>query len=206
MRFLKVFIFGLICLTNYGQNPNFEFDGHNWEAPYILSAPKDWSVERFLIPIDFAPKIQYKGVEDIRFSPGWAKVNNDDYWSYAFLWYLEGDIKMNGDIIAANLKDYYNGLIAVNGSKIPSEKIKPVEVSIKEVPTVSFDSKTFLGTIRMLDYMTQKQITLNCKVHLRSCNGKNNTFIFYELSPMQLGHDIWRCLDKLWDDFKCERN
>jgi hypothetical protein len=206
MKVLTVIIFSLICLTNYGQETNSEFDGQNWEAPYTLSVPRDWSIERFLIPIGFAPQIQYKGVEDIRFSPGWAKVNTDDYWSYAFLWYLDGDIKIDSDIIADNLKTYYTGLITINGSKIPGEKIKPVEVTIKEVATDTFDSRSFLGTIRMLDYMAQKPITLNCKIHLKSCNGKSNTIIFYELSPMQLSHNIWLSLDKLWDDFKCKRN
>ena len=38
----------------------------NGKAPYNLGFPKDWGVERFLIPIAFAPQIPYKGVEDIR--------------------------------------------------------------------------------------------------------------------------------------------
>jgi hypothetical protein len=45
------------------------FDGHKWVAPYHLPTPTNWGVERFLIPISFTPQIQYKGVEDIRFTP-----------------------------------------------------------------------------------------------------------------------------------------
>jgi hypothetical protein len=206
MKSIAIIIFNLICVSIYGQETNSEFDGHKWEAPYTLPATKDWAIERFLIPIAFAPEIQYKGIEDIRFAPGWAKVNCEDYWSYAFLWYLEGDLNMECEIIESNLKAYYTGLITINGSKIPSEKIIPVEVSFKEVRIDTGNLKSFIGTIRMLDYMEQKPIVLNCKVHLKSCFGENNTFIFYELSPRPLSDDIWLSLDKLWYDFKCKKN
>ena len=70
---MKNLIIILLCataLSAFGQNPEVEFDAKNWESPYHLGFPKDWGVERFLIPISFAPAIAYKGVEDIRFAPG----------------------------------------------------------------------------------------------------------------------------------------
>src|SRR5688572_27004103 len=109
------------------------FDGHKWEAPYTLAVPKDWTIERFLIPISFAPQISYKGVEDIRFPPGWGKVKSEEYWSYAFLWYLDGEIKMNSTIVDSNVKAYYTGLIAINGRNIPAEKLIPVTTTFKEI-------------------------------------------------------------------------
>ena len=199
-------ILSLFSVAIYGQEIKPEFDGHQWEAPYTLPVPKDWTLERFLIPIGFAPQIPYKGVEDIRFTPGWGKVKRDEYWSYAFLWYLEGDVKMDFKIINRNLNDYYTGLIAINGNNIPKEKLIPVVTSIKEVRKDTGDLKTFTGTIKMVDYMEQKPIVLNCKVHLKSCPGENKTFIFYELSPKPLSHHIWLSLDKLWLGFKCKKS
>jgi len=206
MKTLALVILSLSLTATYGQQVLPEFDGHKWEAPYKLPIPKDWTIERFLIPISFAPQIPYKGVEDIRFPPGWAKVKSKDYWSYAFLWYLDGDIKMDAKTIDSNLKTYYAGLISVNGSKIPNEKLIPVVTSFKEIKTDKDDLKTYAGTIRMLDYMQQQPITLNCKVHLRLCSGVNKTFIFYELSPQPLAHDIWKSLDRLWLDFACKKD
>lgn len=203
---LAIIILSLISVAIYGQETKSEFEGHKWLAPYTLLAPKDWGIERFLIPIGFAPQIPYSGIEDIRFAPDWAQVDSDEYWSYAFLWYLDGDIKMDCAIIEHNLKAYYAGLITINGNKIPLEKIIPVEVSFKEVRTDTNDLKTFAGTIRMLDYMNQKPIVLNCKVHLKSCSGENKTFVFYELSPKPISHNIWQSLDKLWYDFKCKKD
>jgi hypothetical protein len=205
MKRLVMMILSFISLAIYGQEINPEFDGHQWEAPYLLPVPKDWSVERFLIPIGFAPEIPYKGIEDIRFAPGWGTEKSDGYWSYAFLWYLEGDVKTDSKIISSNLKAYYTGLIAVNGSKIPREKVIPVEASFKEIRKDTGDLKTYTGTISMLDYMAQKPIILHCKAHLKSCSGENKTLIFYELSPMPLTHNIWLDLDKLWSDFKCKK-
>jgi hypothetical protein len=206
MKALAIIILSLFSVTIYGQEIKPEFDGHKWEAPYTLPIPKDWTIERFLIPIGFAPQIPYKGVEDIRFTPGWSKGNSDDYWSYAFLWYLEGKVKVDTRIIDRNLKSYYTGLIGVNGRSIPAEKLIPVVVSFKKIRKDNGDLKTYIGTIKMVDYMTQKPITLNCKAHLKSCLGENKTFIFYELSPKPLSHNIWLSLDKLWLDFKCKKD
>ncbi len=182
-----------------------EFDGHSWNAPYDLSSPKDWGIERFSIPISFAKKISYKGVEDIRFAPGWAKASSENYWSYAFLWYLDDKIKINAKEIESNLQIYYTGLINANGSAISSETVIPVVTSFIKTKKESGDLNTFVGTIKMLDYMGNKPILLNCKVHQKVCFGENKTLLFYELSPQPLSHTIWQSLDKLWLDFKCKK-
>jgi hypothetical protein len=205
MKTLAIIILTLFSAVSYGQEKKQEFDGHKWEAPYTLPIPKDWAIERFLIPIAFAPQISYKGVEDIRFTPGWGKVKSEEYWSYAFLWYLEGEIKMDPQTIDSNLKAYYTGLISINGGNIPAEKLIPVATSFKEAKKDKGDLKTFFGTVTMLDYMEQKPITLHCKVHMKSCLGENKTFIFYELSPQPLSHNVWQSLDKLWIDFTCKK-
>jgi len=125
-----------------GQNVNEEFDGHKWEAPYVLDTLKGWGIERFLIPIGFAPSIPYKGVEDIRFTPGWAKKTTNEYWSYAFLWYLDGNVTFDAKTIENNLKTYYTGLIKVNSdsSKI-ADKLFPVTSAIKPRTTEKEDLK-----------------------------------------------------------------
>jgi len=206
MNRLMIMMFCLISVAICAQEMTAEFDGHKWEAPYTLQIPKDWTIERFKIPISFAPQISYNGIEDLRFAPGWGKVASDEYWSYAFLWYLEGDINMDTQIISNNLRAYYTGLIAINGSKIPAEKMIPVVTSFKEIERDRGDLRTFTGTIEMMDYREQKPIVLNCKAHLKSCLGENKTFIFCELSPKPLSHYIWLSLDKLWLDFKCKKN
>ena len=194
MKTLTILIFSLCSLTSYSQEIKTD-------SLYTFPAPANWGIERFPIPIGFAPTIPYKGVEDIRFTPGWAKATTDEYWTYAFLWYLEGDVKTDAKIIESNLKLYYTGLITANGSTIST----PIETSFKEITKDGNDLKTYLGTISLLDYMAKQPMVLNCKVHIASCTDKTKTFIFYELSPKPLSHIVWQSLDALWTDFKCKK-
>src|SRR5689334_18671702 len=145
MKNLIPVIFCLVSFSTYGQDiTKTEFDGHKWEAPYHLAIPEGWGVERFLIPISFAPQIPYKGVEDIRFTPGWGNVKTDEYWTYAFLWYLDGTPKTDAKIIADNLQAYYTGLININREsyKVPVEKLTLVVTSFKKVRNDKGDLKT----------------------------------------------------------------
>ncbi len=207
MKFFIIILFGIHYLTASGQTPDVEFDGKKWEAPYTLSFPKGWDVERFLLPAAFAPAIKYKGVEDIRFAPGWAKPKSDEYWTYAFLWYLDGKINVNAKITAQNLTAYYTGLVGSNiePRKIPAEKLISVKTDIKKVKTYKGDLKTFQGTIYMLDYMEQQPITLNCIVHLKFCTGQNKTYIFNEISPKPYTDTVWYGLNQLWTGFNCTK-
>lgn len=203
MKRLFIIILCLKSLYCFGQDLTKEFDGKNWEAPYQLSIPKGWDVERFLIPIEFAPQIPYTGVEDIRFTPGWGNVKSNQYWTYAFLWYLDGSPVINKNIIESNLRAYYTGLVGRNiePRKIPVSRVIPTKTFVKQVKTLMRDTKTFNGTIKMLDYMEQRPITLNCIIHVRPYKEKGKTFIFYELSPKPLTDSIWLTLNQLWTDF-----
>lgn len=207
MKYLLLAVLSLFYLNSFGQEENIEFDGHKWEAPYHLPIPKDWAIERFLIPISFAPQISYKGVEDIRFTPGWANEKKDNYWTYAFLWYLDGTVETNEKIIAENLKHYYTGLIQVNtdSSRSGDEVFIPVITSFKKIKTDRGDKETYSGTIEMRDYMKRTPITLNAIVHLKYCTQEKKTILFYKLSPKPLTHNVWLSLNRLWLDFKCKK-
>jgi hypothetical protein len=183
-----------------------EFNAELYRPTYTLPTPDGWNTERFGIPIDFAPAIPYKGVEDIRFAPGWSDPNANDYWSYAFLWYIEGKPETNSQTIEKNLTAYYNGLVGENiqQQNIPKEKLVDVKVSMQSTTVTEGDLETYSGTIDMLDYMTQKPITLNVIVHVKQCASEaDKTFIFYELSPKPLTDDVWKGLDGLWAGFEC---
>ena len=206
MKTLIIIILGFISLTIYGQETESEFDGHKWKAPYDLPVPKGWTIERFLIPISFAPQIPYKGVEDIRFAPGWGNVKSDEYWTYAFLWYLDSPPETDAKIIAGNLEAYYSGLIISNTDSTRSAADKPIPVtaSFKKTPAAEGDLETYSGTVEMTDYMTRKPIILNCIVHLKACHEDNKTILFYELSPKPFTHKNWSGLNQLWLDFRCK--
>lgn len=203
MKKLSIVIFCFSSLTCYSQELTTEFDGKNWQAPYHLSTPAGRDIERFLIPVDFAPQLPYKGVEDIRFMKGWGNVTSNEYWTYAFLWYLDSSYVIDEKIIEINLTSYYTGLVNRNikPRKIPASKVIPVRTLVKQIPTDKPDAKTFRASITMLDYMAQKPITLNCIIHVKEYKEKNKTFIFYELSPKPFSDRVWLALNGLWQDF-----
>lgn len=205
-RFLLLFFVLNVSFHGFAQET---FDGHKWEAPYHLPLPEKWTFERFLIPISFAPEIAYKGVEDIRFTSGWGKKDSEEYWSYLFLWWLDGSKpETNATIIAANLKAYYSGLMKVNidavKSNIPPGKLI-AETAFNKTDTAAGDTETYIGIVKMLDYMTQQPITLNCIVHIAACTGQNKTVIFYELSPQAFSHSVWQSFTTLRNGFKCNK-
>ncbi|MEJ0029876.1 MAG: hypothetical protein WDO15_05690 [Bacteroidota bacterium] len=184
-----------------------EFDAKKYVPVYTLPAPEGWGIERIAFPIEFAPSIPYKGVEDLRFTPGWGFADNKEYWSYTFLWYLDGKPEITPEAEEKNLAAYYTGLIGRNieQRKIPQEKLFPVKVTMKKVSVEKGDLHTYSGTIEMLDYMAQKPIMLNCIVHVRICPGKDNTFVFHQISPKPMADDVWKAFGKLWTGFDCDK-
>ena len=113
------------------------FDVNTWKPPYQLIIPNGWTTEIFSLPPDFAPQIVYKGIEDIRFAPGWEDTKSDEHWTYSYLWWLEGTLVIDAGILQVNLKAYYDGLVARNitGRNIPVNKIVPTTAIVKKIKT-----------------------------------------------------------------------
>jgi hypothetical protein len=177
----------------------------NDSSTYQFLIPKGWTSETMSFPIEFAPKIPYTGIEDLRFSPGWEPVENEEHWTYSFLWWLNGDVKIDENILQQNLKEYYTGLVGRNIEKrgIPFSKVLPVDARINKIATANSDIETYQGTITMTDYLdkTFKPITLNCMVHRKNC--LSHTALIFQVSPQPNTHPIWKTMNKLQEDFKC---
>lgn len=182
------------------------FDPVNYEPRYKLAMPQHWNIERFSFPIEFARQIPYKGVEDVRFAPGWGDSSSAEHWSYAFLWWLEGQPAIDAAGLTSSLTAYYNGLVSRNISsrKIPTEKVIPTVAAIKKIKTGAGDAETYGGTIRMLNYLVQRPMVLNCIVHVKPYDAQQRTALFFEVSPQPLQHAIWREMDQLWAGFHIE--
>jgi hypothetical protein len=182
------------------------FDSRNWKAPYSLKVPQGWNVEVFSLPPDFAPSITFKGIEELRFAPGWGDSTRSDYWSYAYLWWLDANTTIDAPTLQSNLQAYYAGLVNRNivERNIPASKVVPTQAMINKVKTATGDKETFSGTITMLDYMTQKPIILNSTVHVKPCIMDNRVADFIEISPQPYKHSIWKEFDALNKSFSCK--
>ena len=173
------------------------FNPLTYSPVYLLPVPAEWQVERFALPPDFAKTIPYKGVEELRFFPGWGDPKSEDHWSYLFQWALDGKPDIDAQAIQSNLTILYSGLLGrnVEQRKIPKEKLFPVEVSIQNVKTAPGDIKTFTGTVHMLNYITQTPMVLYVRIHEKDCPDKLHTNILIEVSPKSADHPNWQKLD-----------
>jgi hypothetical protein len=183
------------------------FDAQTWVPPYLLDIPKDWSIERFSLPAEFAPGMTIKGVEELRFPPGWGDSTSAQYWSYAYLWWLKDKPEINAGFLQSNLQALYTGLVGRNiiSRQIPFAKQVPTAVTIKKIKTATGEKQTFEGESHMLDYMTQKPVTLHLLIHEKDCSPDNQTAVFVEVSPQPAGHALWKELEKLAQSFHCRK-
>lgn len=194
MKPFLTFLFLFIACSSFAQNT----------VSYTLPIPEGWHAERSTFPIDFAPQIRYNGIQDARYAPGCEDTASQDYWTYAFLWCLNGKVKVNVGTIEKNLSAYYTSLVASNIKKrnIPASQQSPTSTSFKKVKTVPGDLKTFTGTVEMLDYISQIPIELYCLVHVKTSADHKHTYIFHEFSLKPYSDKSWQKLDEIWAGFK----
>jgi hypothetical protein len=178
-----------------------------FSAPYQFDTPEGWRAERSYSPPPFAPKFTLKGIEEIRFMPGWGIAGKEDYFSLAYLFWLDGGQKIDAGVLQENLKIYFDGLVITGGGpvshNIPSDKLLPTRVRIQKMKAEPDDLETYSGAIDMLDYMTMKPMTLNCRAHVKNCDVQKHTALFIEASPKPFSDPLWQGLEKMKKNFKC---
>jgi len=183
------------------------FDPATWSPPYRLDVPEGWEVERFSLPAQFAPEMTFKGIEELRFTPGWGDSTSTEYWSYAYLWWLNKPSGIDAQSLKSNLQALYTGLVGTNitSRQIPLSKQVPTEVTVEKIKTNTGDVQTFQGRARMLDYMTQKPMTLNLIFHVKNCLKENTVAVLVGVSPKSPNDPIWKTLNQLNETFECSK-
>jgi len=179
-----------------------------WIAPYKWMQPEGWRSEVSYVPGSNSPHFPFKAIEDIRFPPGWGEAGSDEYWSVAYLFWMNAGQKIDADILQASLKTYFDDLVAGavirRNLTIPPGTIKPVQVTIKKISAEPDDRETYTGTIATFDYLGQKQMKLNYFVHVKDCSADVHTALFLEVSPKPFDHAIWGKLKEPKQKFSCE--
>lgn len=168
---------------------------NRWELP----KPEGWKSEEFALPASFASSIPYKGIELIRFSPGWADSTSEGYWSYVFAWQIEGAVAPRADSLRRQLIAYYNGLYLANRGQAPAgygSQFTQVRVTPEPTPWSS-DQASFTGKAYTYNYLTRRQIDLLIKIRHRQAPDGTRTLLLFEVSPKPYNHPFWKKLDTL---------
>ncbi len=179
----------------------------SYAGPYTFGVPEGWRVERSAFPPPFAPAVKLTGIEEIRFPPGWGVAGSEEYWSLAYMFWLDKGQQIDAPVLRQNIKAYYDGLIVNGGGggprNVPADKMVTTRVSVQKVRADPDDLETYMGTVDMLDYMSMKPIRLNFMAHVKSCSDAKHFPVFLELSPKAFEDGIWNELRRIKREFKC---
>lgn len=175
--------------------------------PYHFPLFDGWRQELSYEPGVNHPHFPLQSIEDLHLPAGWSVAGSEEYWSAAYLFWLDPGQQINADILENTLKIYYDEHISMavkrGNLKFPPGTIQPVQVTIKKLPAETDDKETYGGTISMLDYMGRKPIVLNFFVHLKACPARNHIPLFWEISPQPVNHPLWARLKEMKQKFSC---
>ena len=179
-----------------------------WTAPYTFPLPDGWRSEQSYIPGINSIHFGLRAIEDLHLPPGWGVAGSEEYWSVAYLFWLDGGQKVDADILQRNIKTYYDdhiaGAVIRRNITLPPGTIQPVQVTIRKLAAEPDDVETYTGTIAMFDYLGKKPMTLNYMAHLKPCPDHSHIPLFIETSPQPFGHPIWAKLKELKQKFVCD--
>ena len=169
----------------------------------VLTAPEGWRSEIIPFPLSFAPEIEFDGIEEIQFAPGWSDPESDEFWAYSFVWYIEKQSPMTEQLLTESFNYYYDGLMTA-----------VAENQKDSVPTPKFDYalclfvKTgdgFTGKMRVFDaFFLKDYITLNIKVSESFCLPTGKQIVIFDISPKSLDDELWKIFDNVKLNAPCE--
>lgn len=106
-------------------------------APHrVWPVPAGWRAETLALPASFAPSMAQHGVEELRFSPGMFDPSAPDYWTYAFVWWLEELPGQDATSLATDLTAYFRGLlgeVATERAAAPGDRPPPAPFRLEDI-------------------------------------------------------------------------
>lgn len=162
--------------------------------------PAGWGQETIPFPLSFAPQLTYRGVEELRFAPGWSKPSEPGYWSYVMVWWLDEKPALDAATLEVALTTYFLGLSeAVGGDKYR------FEASQFRAKLVADGAAGWSGQIFSMDaFATGLPITLNVVIEGRECVKAKRHAVTLLLSPRAKTEPIWRDLESAAQALVCE--
>ncbi|MCE9595200.1 MAG: hypothetical protein K8S98_13520 [Planctomycetes bacterium] len=171
---------------------------------FAWPVPTGWRTETIPFPLDFAPSLPHRGIEELRFAPGMFKDGSDDFWTYAFVWWIEGEVAFDAQTLNAELATYYEGLsLAVEA---PGFDPTRAAVVAKLAPAKADDAKVarWAGTLSTHDpFATHARVELNVRADFFRCAARDRTVGLFLVSPQPTDHAVWKQLAAVEDAFRC---
>ncbi len=175
------------------------------QAQFMLPIPDGWRTETIPFPLEFAPELQYTGIEELRFSPGMFDPSSEQFWTYAFIWWVPDSTLINADRLSADLENYFSGLSksvsAGNGVDISGAIF---QANFVARPATTDQGVRFSGQVNTLDvFVTNQPVSLNVAVSDIACPEQGQKALFFEFSPQPQTHQVWTSLADIRTGFRC---
>ncbi|AEV97689.1 hypothetical protein A4D02_16395 [Niastella koreensis] len=182
---ILVFLF-VLSLAVKGQDKKAEF----------LTEPSRWEFERFPLPPTFAPNFPYKGVEELRFSPGMFKKEAPDYFSYAFVARLDSISSITQQEVKDYLLSYFKGLCASTAKQRNlSIDTSQVKVSIEKKIKTSANEVIYSAVLNVFGVFTDgAPVTLNAEIKAMTDLRAKKIYLVFITSPQKRTDNIWKQL------------
>jgi hypothetical protein len=182
-----------ISITAKSQDAKAEF----------LKEPSTWSFERFPLPPVFSPDFPYKGVEELRFSPGMFNKDSSDYFSYAFVAQLDNTTAIMQSEIKNYLLTYFKGLCASTAKERNlSIDTSQISVSIEKKNNVPPGETIYNALLNVFGVFADgAPVTLNAEIKVLNNTNTRNSYLVFIASPHKKTDDIWKQLYKIQSVF-----
>ncbi|HEX2838296.1 MAG TPA: hypothetical protein VHN77_09245 [Phycisphaerales bacterium] len=144
-----------------------------------------WQSETFPLPPSFAPGLP-TGTESLRFAPGWRDPKSENFWSYAFVLWIDEpapDAARTDQL----LEQYYDGLMAAFAEGKP---LTPAHVEVTRTAPHIFHARMHLTDA----FATFKPIDLRLVIESRQ-EAPSRSTLRIQISPQPSTHPIWPSLD-----------
>jgi len=148
----------LVACTRNGGGDAAETPRFSWPVP------AGWRSETIPFPLEFAPTIPHRGVEELRFAPGFFDPQAPGYWTYAFAWVVTDQRPLDMASLSGELTTYFRGLT----SAVAKEKKDLLPIDLDRIEArVGPDGR---GTVHTFDaFGDGRPIDLDVAVAVRSC-------------------------------------
>jgi len=176
--------------------------GQDTKAEF-LKEPSTWEFERFTLPPSFSPNFPYKGVEELRFSPGMFNKDSSSYFNYAFVAQLDNTSSITQSGIKNYLLTYFKGLCASTAKQRNlSIDTSQVNVSIEKKNSVAANSVIYNAVLNVFGVFADgTPVALNAEIRVLNDLKAKKTYLVFIASPKRKIDSIWRQLYAIQNDF-----
>jgi hypothetical protein len=197
MPSIKKIAISVFCATLFS-NTLFAQD----QAPQLLKQPANWQFERFALPPEFAPNIPYKGVEELRFSPGMFVKDTTTYFTYAFVAELDSVRSVSQDDIRNYLLNYFKGLCSSTAKQrhlsIDTSKIS---VAIEKNQHAGKDA-FYNATLNIFGVFADgAPVKLNMEIKVMDDKATSKIYLVFIASPLNKTYKVWMTLHSIQKNF-----